>query len=269
MTAAATPLDVIEGRARWCVVEGDAMAMIASLPPACLDAVVTDPPYSSGGMFRGDRMQAPKVKYVETGTQSGSAECPEFSGDNRDQRSFCLWCSLWMGEALKATVGGGAIVAFSDWRQLPTMTDAVQCGGWIWRGVVPWTKPSSRPQLGRFSASCEYAVWGTNGPRPIEGDALPGFFEAQAPRERDHVTQKPLDVMRGLVKIAPKGGLVLDPFAGSGTTGVAALVERRRVILCEVVPELASVCRARLLAAESGTDHRAPAQRGLFAGGCT
>jgi len=45
----ATPADVLSGAARWCVVEGDALALLASLPDGCVDAVVTDPPYASTG----------------------------------------------------------------------------------------------------------------------------------------------------------------------------------------------------------------------------
>lgn len=257
--------DVIAGRAKWAVVERDALALLAEAPDAVFDAIVTDPPYSSGGMFRGDRMQNVKTKYVQSGAETGSAECADFSGDNRDQRSFSYWCALWMSEARRTCVPGAAIVAFTDWRQLPTTTDAIQLGGWIWRGVVPWAKPNPRPQSGRFSAQCEYAVWGTNGAREGAGACLPGFYEAAAPRERDHITQKPIDIMRALVRIAPVGGLILDPFGGSGTTGVAALLEGRRTIICEVVPEYAETARRRLAAVETGTDHRHPEQGGLFA----
>lgn len=173
-----------------------------------------------------------------------------------------------MGELLRVTVPGAVLAAFTDWRQLPTMTDAIQCGGWVWRGIVPWVKPAYRPTMNRFASQCEYVVWGTNGPRALDGGPpLPGFFEASAPREREHITQKPIDVMRSLCRIAPPGGVVLDPFCGSGTTAVAAVLEGRRAICCEVVPEHADVARRRLAAAEAGTDHRNPLQGGLFAGG--
>lgn len=256
--------DVLAKRADWCVVQGDSLAVLAGLPDACIDAVICDPPYSSGGQFRGDRMQAAKTKYVQSGAEIGSAECADFSGDNRDQRSFSYWCALWMSEARRACSPGAALIAFADWRQLPTTTDAIQLGGWIWRGIVPWTKPSSRPQAGRFNASCEYAVWGTNGPRTPEGDCLPGFYEAMPPRDREHITQKPIDVMRSLCRICPVGGVVLDPFGGSGTTGVAALLEGRRAIICEIVPEHAAMARERMAATVRGVDYRQPAQGGLF-----
>ena len=49
MSAAATPADVLAGNARWCVVEGDALANLAALLPQSLDAIITDPPYASTG----------------------------------------------------------------------------------------------------------------------------------------------------------------------------------------------------------------------------
>jgi site-specific DNA-methyltransferase (adenine-specific) len=260
--------DVIEGRARWCVVERDALAVLYVLPAGVVDAIITDPPYSSGGMFRGDRTQNVKTKYVLNGTESGSCDLPEFSGDSRDQRSFCYWCTLWMGEALRVCVPGGVLATFTDWRQLPTMTDALQCGGWIWRGVVPWVKRSYRPTMNRFSSQCEYVAWGTNGARALDGGPpLPGWYEGDPPRgdDREHITQKPLEVMRALCRIAPPQGLVLDPFAGSGTTAVAAVLEGRRAICFEVAPEHAETTRRRLAAAESGTDYRRPEQASLFA----
>ncbi|MGV3564189.1 MAG: DNA-methyltransferase [Nocardioides sp.] len=230
---------------------GDALAVLASLSSASVDAVVADPPYSSGGMVRSDRMQGTHAKYVQSDSVSGHA-IAEFSGDNRDQRAYQYWSALWMGEALRATRSGGVILAFTDWRQLPSTADAIQAGGWIWRGIVPWVKPTARPQAGRFTSQAEYVVWGSNGPMPIDYSAavLPGFYQAAPPREREHITQKPVDVMRSLVKIAPEGGVVLDPFMGSGTTGVAAVLERRRFVGVEMVPDHAATAERRIREAQ-------------------
>lgn len=61
-----------------------------------------------------------------------------------------------------------------------------------------------------------------------------------------HITQKPVEVMQELVKICPPGGTVLDPFAGSGTTGVAALREGRQFIGIELSEHYADITEARL-----------------------
>jgi len=154
--------------ARWSLQQGDALAVLRSMPNASVDAVITDPPYSSGGFTRGDRTASTTTKYTMTGTQ---IERPEFAGDNRDQRSFGYWCALWLSECLRIARPGAPICVFTDWRQLPTTTDAVQSGGWLWRGIVVWDKTEAcRPAMGRFAAQCEYVVWGTAGPSPDRED---------------------------------------------------------------------------------------------------
>ena len=246
---------------------GDALAVLRKLPDASVDALITDPPYSSGGMVRGDRMADTMTKYVRS--DSGNRErIGDFAGDNRDQRGYAYWCTLWLSECLRIVKPGGVACLFTDWRQLPVTTDVLQAGGWVWRGLVPWHKPASRPQAGRFTASCEYVVWGSRGPMETDYAAacLPGFYQASSPREREHITQKPLSVMRELVKIAPEGGTVLDPFMGSGTTGVAAVTERRRFVGCEMVGEFAEVAERRVRIA-SGQDVAAGAQEALDFGG--
>lgn len=237
---------------KWELRQGDALALLQALPTGSVDAVITDPPYSSGGQFRGDRSQSTRAKYVITGTK---LERPDFGGDNRDQRSFLAWCGVWLGECLRVAKPGAPICVFTDWRQLPITTDAVQAGGWIWRGIVPWSKTeAARPSLGRFRAQCEYVVWGSAGPLPASAEvgALPGFFErAIARSDKHHQTGKPTEIMREIVRICPPGGLVLDPFAGSGTTGVGALLEGRRFLGFELGSEYADVARNRLRDAEA------------------
>lgn len=232
---------------------GDALAVLRELPNGSVDALITDPPYSSGGQFRADRTQEVHTKYVRNGSVSGHA-LAEFGGDNRDQRAYLYWCALWLGECLRIVKPGGVALLFTDWRQLPITTDALQSGGFVWRGVVPWCKPSARPQAGRFTAACEYVVWGSHGAMPVDLTAgvLPGFYQATPPREREHITQKPLDVMRQLVRIAPKGGVILDPFTGAGTTGVAAVLEGRRFIGIEITEHYAQVAADRITTAARG-----------------
>lgn len=208
---------------------GDFLEVAADLP--AVDDVFTDPPYSSGGQFRGDRMGATSRKYLNRGQQG---LYPEFSGDNRDQRSYGYWSALWLGAARRITREGGLIGAFSDWRQLPTTTDAIQAGGWVWRGLVVWDKTQGvRPQLGRFRNQAEYVVWGTNGPRPSTGPCPPGVYRYAPNHEpKHHIAGKPTALMADL--LAPCGASVLDPFMGSGSTGVAAVRTGRSFIGCEM-----------------------------------
>ena len=107
---------------RYRMIHGEALRTLLELPDAFAGAVVTDPPYSSGGFTRGDRMASTSNKYVLTGT---GIQRPDFAGDNRDQRGYAKWCALWMDEALRITRPGGSLLVFTDWRQLAVTTDAV------------------------------------------------------------------------------------------------------------------------------------------------
>jgi site-specific DNA-methyltransferase (adenine-specific) len=233
----------------------DALAVLAELPDQHIDALITDPPYSSGGMLRGDRTATTSSKYLTRGS-GNIALTHEFTGDNRDQHAHQYWTALWLAEALRVTKPGGLVLLFTDWRQLPTTTDALQSGGWVWRGLIPWVKAAARPQSGRFTNQCEYVVWGTAGPHHGHGPALPGFHQCAAPRDREHITQKPVELMRALCRIIKPGGLILDPFLGSGTTAVAAILEGHNLIGCELVPEYADIAARRAQEAQLKTTTR-------------
>jgi site-specific DNA-methyltransferase (adenine-specific) len=226
----------------------DALALMPQIPDDTVDAVLTDAPYSSGGMYRGDRMADVHTKY--TGGSRSAPSVAAFSGDNRDQRGYAYWSTLWLLEALRLTRPGGVVMLWTDWRQLPTTTDVLQAGGWVYRGIIPWVKPDGRPQVGRFTSACEYVVWGSKGPMPANREigCLPGFYQARAPRGADKIdlTEQRLSVLREVMRIVPPGGLVFDPFAGSGGTGVAALIEGRRFVGAEITEHYAAVAAERL-----------------------
>jgi DNA modification methylase len=81
-----------------------------------------------------------------------------------------------------------------------------------------------------------------------DGSMLTGSGnERTTTRANHHPTVKPTDLMRYLVRmVTPPGGLVLDPFTGSGSTGRAAMLEGMRFIGCELSPEYAEIARARI-----------------------
>jgi site-specific DNA-methyltransferase (adenine-specific) len=214
-----------EGVKLWC---GDALELLPQLPESSIDAIVTDPPYSSGGAFRGDRTQKAIDKYVRTESRGNYSD---FTGDTRDQRAFLAWCSLWLCAARYACGDGAVLCSFIDWRQLPIFTDAVQCGGWVWRNVATWWKPGCRMQRGRFSSSAEYVVYATNGPHDSDGECSPQNVMACASLssdDKDHIAEKPQEVADWLVGVTRPAARVLDPFMGSGAFGVACVKSGRQ-----------------------------------------
>jgi site-specific DNA-methyltransferase (adenine-specific) len=146
---------------RTAVTHGDALRVLARIPDASVDLILADPPYSSGGAFRGDRAQSTSTKYISSDSTRKSIE--DFTGDVRDQRAYLAWSTLWLSEAYRVLIPGRACVVFTDWRQLPVTTDAIQAGGFIWRGVIVWDKIGGRPTLGAANGQVEYAVWARRG----------------------------------------------------------------------------------------------------------
>jgi site-specific DNA-methyltransferase (adenine-specific) len=83
----------------------------------------------------------------------------------------------------------------------------------------------------------EFATWG----------CLPGAYEAPTEKDAGIAGAKPLDLMRSIVRdYSRPGDLVCDPFVGSGTTLLAAVMENRRAVGAEEKPEHFEIARKRL-----------------------
>jgi len=89
-------------------------------------------------------------------------------------------------------------------------------------------------------------------PGKQDGSAARYFYCAKASKKdrgdgNNHPTVKPTDLMRYLCRlVTPPGGVVLDPFMGSGSTGKAAMLEGFRFIGCELSPEYAEIANKRI-----------------------
>jgi hypothetical protein len=122
-------------------------------------------------------------------------------------------------------------------------------------GELPGASSFSRP--GTY-ANTSYQV----GNAPLQegyndtGGASRFFYTAKASRHdrnqgglanNTHPTVKPTELMRWLIRlVTPPGGIILDPFGGSGSTGVAARAENVRCVLIEREPEYLNIIRDRL-----------------------
>lgn len=123
------------------------------------------------------------------------------------------------------------------------------------QGVVRGSEPSETGQNGIYG---RFARVASDLPRADSGSAARFFYCAKADDGdrlgSKHPTVKPVDLMAWLVRlVCPKGGLVLDPFAGTGTTGMACLREGMRAILIEREAEYFADIKRRL-AHVSGAD---------------
>lgn len=227
------------------VYQMDAIQLLNAMEDDSIDALITDPPYSSGGMTSASRKLPPEKKYI-----ANKGNYKTFTGDNRDQRSQEKWLALWLNLAYQKVKDGGMVCVFSDWRQLSITADALQMAGYVWLGIVVWDKTQMvRPQSHRFRNQAEYIIWGVKGKIPTDRNVpvLPGVYTVPIyPKEKQHITAKPIELMRNIVKICEPNGLIADPFCGSGTTLVAAKEAGYSYIGSDLMPHNIEITKSRL-----------------------
>ena len=200
------------------VVEGDCLDVLRALPDGCVDAVVTDPPYGMDWDTDSTRFTGGKGGHNKRSTRVHGDSVPFNPSPWLHFPRVVLWGVNHYAE------------------RLPVGTTLV----WI-------KKPDAK--FGVMLSDCELAwVKGGHGVyahRQVwDGCAR----EGEENGVHHHPTQKPVRLMRWCIHKAkvPEGGIILDPFAGSGTTGVAAIAEGRRAILIEKEPDYAAICRRRV-----------------------
>ena len=211
---------------------GEALGMTQSLPDSCVDAIVTDPPYSSTGDAASIMRSADGALVVPLETQFYEA-----------------WLREHLTEWKRVLKPGGAAWFTIDWRGAMVTDSACRklglhpptVGVWYRRGmgmghmlrrvyecfvVIPM------PRFERMRAD-EIDVW--------DHKWTPGN------RQNGHSAEKPIPLMQRACRlVAPPGGVVLDPFAGSGTTCIAARNEGFHFVAFERESEYAEIARRRL-----------------------
>lgn len=218
---------VIEGRSQWCVVTGDCLQILPTIPAGSVGAVVTDPPYGTGAWIRPESGAGSDCRAVHS------------------LEEWDTWDQRWLEDADR--LAGGRVGLFCAQVNLPHVFSWI-CGR-QWRLCV-WTKTDPRPRFGgqpAYAFECFVAVGG------VQACSGTDVVMASSPRlNRDadgtgHPHQKPIEAAVWAVEIvAPAAALVLDPFTGSGTTGVAAIQSGRRFIGIEIDEKYAQIARRRI-----------------------
>jgi site-specific DNA-methyltransferase (adenine-specific) len=304
---------------RWGLVEADTLALLPRLPDACVDAVVTDPPYG--------------IDVVGAGWDHFGG------GELAGPEAFERWTSAWAAQCRRLLKPGGYLLAFGAPRTFHRLVAGIEDAGLEVRDQVIWVNGEGVPKSRRLpgglgtalkpayepiliarapldgTVTANLAAHGTGAlgidAARVQGDRWPAnvvlshaegcsasgctedcplplldrqapqvlpsrfFYAAKASRaEREagceelpsrtialytgknrrprvvrniHPTVKPIELMRWLVRLAcPPGGVVLDPFCGSGTTGAAALLEGRQFVGLEREAEFVDIARARI-----------------------
>jgi site-specific DNA-methyltransferase (adenine-specific) len=228
----------------WEVRQGDALTELESIPPDSVSAYITDPPYCSGGFSETARRQAK--------SQGIKKPARWFAADNMGTAGIAWLLRGVAWQAERTLIQGGSFMVFTDWRQVSNLAPVIESAGLRYTNMVVWDKGSFAQGAG-FRPRHEIILHFTNGPGVYYDTRTASVL--RVPRvpshRREHQTEKPMDLLRALVRVVtPVDGLVVDAFAGSGSTGEASLIEKRRFLGIERDPDFCAVARRRLAAAD-------------------
>lgn len=222
------PEKVVIGNAElW---HGDALEVMAELAP--VDTLATDPPYF-----------LPAAHYS---VRSGSARS---IGDLSILNHYFAAFFKAAGRCLKAT---GTAYVFCDGQSYPVFYATAYSHFRKLRPLIWDKKTSINGYSWRHQHELILFCEGESAPKVPTGDGDVIEHRSEPIGDREHLAQKPVGLMKRLVeKTTPAGGVVLDPFMGSGTTGVACEQLGRRFVGIEVERRYFDIACERIAAAKN------------------
>ena len=232
---------------------GDALELLAVLPEASVDCVWTDPPYllSNGGIT----CVAGRMVSVDKGAWDRSRG---LEGDHE----FNL---AWTRECYRVLKPTGSLWVSGTLHLYPSVGMALRQNGFHLLNDITWEKTNPPPHLARktFTHSTETLFWASKEKRGYTfnyqamrdenaGKQMKTVWQFSAAGKKEkrfgkHPTQKPVALIARCLRASTNpGDLVLDPFAGSGSTGVAALGLGRRFVGIEIEVQFLEIGMQRL-----------------------
>jgi site-specific DNA-methyltransferase (adenine-specific) len=240
---------------------GDCLDLAPELAPRSVDAVLTDPPFSSGG-------RRENARSLRKSMNRGMSDDDWIAGDAMSTGGF-----VWMMRAIAARIRpslkpGAHFLAFIDWRMHGNLAGALESADLRQHPTLVWDK--THFGMGAvFRNQHEWIVHFSNGsPADPARRDMGNVLRCPPVRDGFHPTEKPVGLLGSLLSVVvPAGGLVVDPFAGSGSTLVAAKMLGRRSVGYELDERFAEKAAKRLQAEAlpfHETDQPAPPLVDLF-----
>lgn len=241
----------------------DSIEFMKKLPENSIDMIFADPPYnlSNGGftVHAGKRVSVNKGKWDE-------------SKGMEEDYAFHL---AWLKECYRILKPEGTIWVSGTYHSIYQCGHALQALGYKILNDITWFKPNASPNLsGRyFTASHETLLWARKDPKAKhtfnyqdmknglwhmndfikkEGKQMRSVWAIGTPKREEkvhgkHPTQKPIALLDRIVLAATNAGdIILDPFTGSSTTGVAAHKHGRKFIGIDLEKEYLDLSVKRL-----------------------
>lgn len=235
-----SPASLRSSGAHYALYEGDAITTMNGMDEGSVDMIFADPPYNLSN--DGTTVHAGRRVSVNKGIWDRSRGIEEdFEFHYR-----------WIEACRRVLKGDGTLWLSGTYHSIYACGFALQRQGWHLLNDIAWFKPNASPNLAcrMFTASHETLLWARktkkahhlfnykemkHGDFPSDFLKNPdkqmrsvwaiGFPSKQEKKFGKHPTQKPLALLDRVVRASTKEGMtVMDPFCGSGTTGVAAIL---------------------------------------------
>lgn len=212
------------------VLQGDCLEELKKLGSNSIDAVVTDPPYG--------------IDYQSARRTDKSKWKPKIAGD----KSPYIW---FIRDAFRVLKDGGVLLCFTRYDTESDFRWAMKLAGFTVKAQVIWDKKihGMGDLKGDFAPQHENIIFATKG-RFIFPNKRPHSIitiQRVVAEKLTHPNEKPVELMEELIKsVTKEGNIVLDPFAGSGSTGIACQNLNRDFILIELEPQYVEIIKTRL-----------------------
>ena len=228
------------------LMKGDCLERMKEIPSGSVDAIICDPPFNivekigkNIHIFRqASRQIEPSITEKSMSFDVGF-----------DQIS-------WLGIAIEKLKAGGNMIIFNDWENMGDIAKEARAHKMKVKCLCHWQKPNPTPVewKRRFVAGREYFIHlSKGGKNTFNTEALNfgSFTVPLTPKSEKssgkHPNQKPIKLMQQLVEILTNhGDSILDPFMGSGSTGVACANTGREFIGIELDRDYFNICVNRM-----------------------
>ena len=211
------------------VIQGDCLEVMKGIPDNSVDCIITDPPY--GMKYQSARRTAtPQFKKIEN--------------DNNIN-----WFPEFIKECYRVLKNNSHIYIFCNDYNISKFRDLQEEAGFKNKRTLVWVKNNhtSGDLLGDYANKTEFINYAQKGRKLLNGGRNTNVLEFSRVSKLEHPTQKPVDLNEFLInKSTNENEIILDPFAGSGTTGVACKNLNRNYILIEKEPEYIDIINKRL-----------------------
>lgn len=233
-----------------CIALGDAITKLQNLPDKCVDLIITDPPYNLGLFMK------------KRGTNMNKLREGHFAASGWDDLDFNEWTrqmNILFQECHRVLKKKGNLIMFMSIIKVETLINLGQENGFYYKTVGVWhkTNPLPRNMNLQFINSTETWIYmvndGTTGTFNNEGKAIHDFVETTTISNKErkfgkHPTQKPIGLLSHFIEIlSNENDTVLDPFMGSGSTGVSCKKLKRKFIGIELNEKYYKLSEDRIL----------------------